>query len=188
MSSSGLVRWGAIAAIAAGVAWIAVSFLGFVVENPALSPEVNFLYVVAVLLMLGGLVGFHALQRRNYGIIGQVSFYTIIAATFAQVLGWLAIFTGASAALVWFVLPASILAVLVGFVLYGVATLQARVLPRWCGIVLIIAVPVLVALGGMSGSPGISIGYVWFGLVWLLLGYLLWLQRSMPAEQPSRMS
>ncbi len=54
MSSSGLVRWGAIAAIAAGVAWIAVSFLGFVVENPALSPEVNFLYVVAVLLMLGG--------------------------------------------------------------------------------------------------------------------------------------
>ncbi len=188
MASSGIVRWGGVAAMAAGVVWIVIGLLGLVAENPGVSPLVNVLFMVAVLLLLVGLVGFHAIQKRNYGNIGRVGFYMIIVAIFGQVLGWLAIFAGASAALVWFVLPASILAVLVGFVLYGVATLQARVLPRWCGIVLIIAVPVLVALGGMSGSPGISIGYVWFGLVWLLLGYLLWLQRSMPAEQPSRMS
>ncbi len=109
MSSSGLVQWGAIAAIAAGVVWIVVSFLSFVVENPGLSPEVNALYVIAVLLVLGGLVGFHALQKRNYGTIGWVGFYMIIAAVFAQVLGWLGIFAGVSAALVLFLLPASIL-------------------------------------------------------------------------------
>ena len=65
--------------------------------------------------------------------------------------------------------------VLVGFVLYRVATLQATVLPRWCGIAFIVAVPVSVALGGAFGSPGID--YVWLGLVWLALGYVLWSQR-----------
>ncbi len=183
MSSSNLVRWGGIAAIAAGVAWIAVSFLSLVMENPGLSPEVNVVYVVAVLLVLVGVVGLHALQRRNYGIIGQVGFYIIIAAVFAQVLGWLAIFAGISMAFVLFVVSASILALLVGFSLYGVATLQAKVLPRWCGILLMIAVPVLVALGGVSDFPGI--GYAWFGLVWLTLGYLLWSQRDTAAGQPS---
>lgn len=188
MSSSDLVRWGGIAAMAAGVVWIAIGLLGLVVENPGVSPLVNVLFMVAVLLVLVGLVGFHALQKRNYGSIGRVGFYTIIVAILGLVLGWLAIFAGASAALVWFVLPASTLAVLLGFVLYGAATLEAKVLPRWCGIALIIAVPVLVALGGISGSPGISIGYVWFGLVWLTLGYSLWSQRGMATEQPSRMS
>ncbi len=144
----------------------------------------NALVVVAVLLVLVGLVGFHTLQKRNYGRIGRIGFYTVIVAIFAQVLGLLAIFAGASADLVWFVLPVGALAVLVGFVLYGVATLQAKVLPRWSGIALIIAVPVLVALGGLSNSPGV--GYIWFGLVWLALGYLLWSQRGMAAEQPSR--
>ncbi|MDP8925944.1 MAG: hypothetical protein M3M97_03325 [Actinomycetota bacterium] len=184
MSSSGLVQWGAIAAIAAGVVWIVVSFLSLVVGNPGLSPEVNALYVVAVLLVLGGLVGFHALQKRNYGTIGWVGFYMIIAAVFAQVLGWLGIFAGVSAVLVLFVLPASILVILVGFVLYGVATLQAKVLPRWCGIVLMIAVPVAVVLGWIGDFP--SIGYVWLGLVWLTLGYLLWSQRGTAAGQRSR--
>ncbi len=132
-------------------------------------------------------MGFHALQRRNYGIIGQVSFYTIIAATFAQVLGWLAIFAGVSAAvLVLFVLRASNIAILAGFALYGVATLQAKVLPRWCGILLIIAVPVLVVSVGISDFPGPGIGYAWLGLVWLTLGYLLWSRRATAAGQPSR--
>ena len=186
MSSSGLVQWGGIAAMVAGVAWIAVGLLGLVVEDPAVSPLVNALVVVAVLLVLVGLVGFHTLQKRNYGRIGRVGFYTVIVAIFAQVLGWLAVFAGASADLVWFLLPVGALAVFVGLVLYGVATLQAKVLPRWCGIMLIIAVPVLVALGGLSDSP--AIGYVWFGLVWLALGYLLWSERGASAEQPSRVS
>lgn len=35
-----------------------------------------------------------------------------------------------------------VLGLLVGLVLYGAATLQARVLPRWCGILFIIFMPV----------------------------------------------
>jgi hypothetical protein len=67
-------------------------------------------------------------------------------------------------------------------VLLGVATLRARVLPRWCGILLIVAVlgiPVYFALGNYGGAT-------LYGLVWLGLGYALWLERGMSAEQPSR--
>ncbi len=70
--------------------------------------------------------------------------------------------------------------VLVGFVLYGAATLQARVLPRWCGVGLIVGLPVTIALE--------NYGTILFGLLWLALGYMLWSRRGAPAEQPSRVS
>ena len=73
----------------------------------------------------------------------------------------------------------AILVTFVGFVLYGAATQQARVLPRWSGVALIIALPVSLALGEYGGNA-------LFGLMWLALGYVLWSQRGMLAEQPSR--
>ena len=94
------------------------------------------------------------------------------------------VFLAGSDALFWLQFPVGGLAVLVGFVLYGVATLQVKVLPRWCGIAFIIAVPVSVALGGAFGSP--SVDYVWLGLVWLALGYVLWTRRGTTEQQPSR--
>jgi hypothetical protein len=157
MSSSDLIRWGGIAAMAAGVAWIAAGLLGYVVVDPEESAPVNILFIVAVLLVLVGLVGFHAIQGENYGRIGRAGFYTVIVATFAQVLG-LVVFLAGSAALFWLVFPVGALAVLVGFVLYGAATLQARVLPRWCGI------------------------------AFIALGYVLWSWRGAIADRPSRVS
>ncbi len=83
---------------------------------------------------------------------------------------------------------------LVGFVLYGAATLQARVLPRWCGIAFIVFLPVAILLGGyapiLGGVASTFGGYapIWIGLVWLALGYVLWSHRGAAAEQPSRVS
>jgi hypothetical protein len=51
---------------------------------------------------------------------------------------------------------------LVGFVLYGVATVQARVLPRWYGLALIVALPVTLPLA--------TYGTTLFGLILLVLG------------------
>ena len=64
--------------------------------------------------------------------------------------------------------------------LYETVTLQARVLPRWYGVVLIIAFPVSFLFGEYSGLP--------FGIVWLALGCVLRSQRARAAEQPSRVS
>jgi uncharacterized protein YjbI with pentapeptide repeats len=67
-----------------------------------------------------------------------------------------------------------VLGTLVGIVLLGIATLRARVLPRWCGAALIGVLPVSVALHYWV----IPVGGLAFGLVWLALGYVLWSHRG----------
>ncbi len=104
--------------------------------------------------------------------------WTVVVATLAQVVG-LTVFLLGSSALEWLVFPVGTSAVLIGFVLYGAATLQARVLPRWVGIAIMVA-PFLFLLGDYAG--------ILFGLVWLALGYVLWSRRGAATEQPSRVS
>ena len=76
-----------------------------------------------------------------------------------------------------------LLGLVVGFVLYGAATLRAKVLPRWCGVAFIAAVPVALAL---SGPLSFASMFGVFGLAWLALGYALWSQRVISGQQPSR--
>ena len=54
--------------------------------------------------------------------------------------------------------------------LYGVATPQAEVLPRWYGVALITLVPISLTL--------LAYGNLWMGLVLLILGYVLWWQKD----------
>jgi hypothetical protein len=91
----------------------------------------------------------------------RAGFYTVVKATLVQILGLVVLLLG-SAVLEWLI-PIGSLAVLVGFVLYGTATLQARVLPRWCGVGRIVGLPVTIFLGEIWG-------FVVFGILWLALG------------------
>lgn len=174
MSSSDLLRWGGLAAMLAGLAFIAD--IVFVLTAPE-AEWTNVAYIVAALLLVVGMVGLHALQKGNYGRIGGGGFWTVVAASVAQVVG-LIVFVLGGEALIWLVFPVGFLAIPVGLVLYGAATLQARVLPRWCGLGLIIVPPVTVVLGDYGG--------ILFGLLWLALGYVLWSRREVSAQQPSR--
>ena len=183
MSSSDLIRWGGIAAMAAGVVWVISGILAIVyqgVHAPGTFADyvVEGTFAVGLLLTVVGMVGLHALQKENYGRIGRGGFWTVVVASLGQVLGTVVLLAG-STALAWLVFPVGVLAVLVGFVLYGAATLQARVLPRWCGVGLIVGLPVAIALGLYGGN-------ILFGLLWLALGYVLWLRRGATAYQPSR--
>jgi hypothetical protein len=83
---------------------------------------------------------------------------------------------------VWLV-PIGVLGTLVGEVLYGAATLQARVLPRWCGILFILLMPVTILASYLlwDATP-----VLWTGLVWLALGYGLWLHRRSGAAARQR--
>jgi hypothetical protein len=38
------------------------------------------LFIVALLLLLAGMVGFYALQKGSYGRIGRAGFYVVLAA------------------------------------------------------------------------------------------------------------
>ena len=140
--------------------------------------------LVAVLLTAAGLLGFHALQKENYGRIGQGGLYTAIAGALVQALAVVvSLLSGGGyleGPLAGALFPIGFLVLMVGLILYGAATLQARVLPRWCGIGFIIFP--LTAFVPWEHAVIIS------GLVLLALGYVLWSRRGTATEQPSRVS
>jgi hypothetical protein len=190
MSSVDLVRWGGLAAMLAGVAFIVL----MLIPDPALggSPFYIFgsvlLFIAAWLLLLVGLAGFHTLQKGHYGRIGRAGFYTAIAGASVmiviQILTWVGLALGITALVVPD--PVGLLIVMFGLVLYGVATLQARVLPRWCGVGFIVGVPVLIGISVVSEEYGEMLGGILFGLLWLALGYVLWSESGAAAEHPAR--
>jgi hypothetical protein len=77
------------------------------------------------------------------------------------------------------------LLVLVGSILLGAMTIRARVLPWWCGVLLIVGFPLGVVLVNnfAAGSEAIM-----FAIVWGLIGYALLSRSGTVAEQPSRVS
>jgi hypothetical protein len=177
MASSGLIRRGAIGFMLGGATWAVLGLsavFGYLQAIPGREDVV--LFVVALLLTAAGLVALHALQGESYGLLGRVGFYVALAAITARVLGAV-VFLAGSSALEWLSLPGTV-GMTVGFVLYGLATLQAGVLPRWYGVVLIVCMPVSLPLA--------VYGTALFGLILVVLGYGLWLRKDAATTQPPR--
>jgi hypothetical protein len=176
MTASGVIRWGAIGLMLGGVAWLVLGLsarLGYLEAIPGREDVV--LFIVAHLFTAMGLVGLHTLQRGSYGLLGQAGFYIALVAITARILGAVVYLAG-SLALEWISLPATS-GLLVGLVLYGVATLRARVLPRWYGLAMIVSMPISLPLS--------VYGTALFGLIVVVLGYGLWLHRGVATGQPS---
>lgn len=169
----------------AGVVWIVSGFLAVAYQGehaPGTFADylVESTFAAGVLFSAVGLVGLHALQKESYGRIGRAGFYTFLITAAGSILGTVVNLLG-SEALGFLVFPVGVLGALVGLVLYGAATLQAKVLPRWCGVGLIVGLPIAIAFGLYGGN-------VLFGIFWLALGYTL-SQRSRAApQQPARVS
>ena len=177
-SSDNIVRWGGLAAMGAGLLAIVYSLLAFAAGKGDEPGPLDILIILAMILEVVGLVGFHALQGRNYGRIGRAGLYTTIGSIVIFELVLVASLVGGEVGLGWLA-AVGVLGAVVGLVLYGAATLQARVLPRWCGILFIILMPVGILSGDLQP--------IWGGLVWLALGYALWSHSNGAAgEQPSR--
>ncbi len=152
---------------------------GLTTVNTDESTPLDVLVVVALFLQAVGLMGFHTLQKENYGRIGRAGFYTFIVGALAHGLGLVFLLAG-SETLAELLIVVGGLGILVGAILYGAATLQARVLPRWCGVTFVVFLPVTILLG--------DYGPIWWGLVWLVLGYVLWSRRGTATERPARVS
>jgi hypothetical protein len=76
------------------------------------------------------------------------------------------------------------LLVLVGSILLGAMTKYARVLPWWCGVLLIVGFP----LGDFLDNVAQGSDSIVFSIVWGLIGYALLSRSGTVAEQPSRVS
>ncbi len=208
MNRTGLIGLGGLAAIVGGLLFLA-GFFVLLVGHPFLSllglPERDYpvllvlsgvSLVVALLLVPVGMVGFHVLQRHGYGrqalgpvwLVGVGSLVVVLGGVVFFTLGEAGDFLQATPPLEWVVsglvgLVGGLVSMVVGFALYGVATLRAGVLPRWCGVAFIGALPVAL---GLSVSLHFASMVLVFGLAWLALGYALWMRRNTTAGQRSR--
>ena len=76
------------------------------------------------------------------------------------------------------------LVVLVGSLLLGAMTLYARVLPWWCGVLLIVGFH----LGEFLDNVAVGSENIVLAIVWGLIGYALLSRSGTVEEQPSRVS
>lgn len=179
------VRWEALSATLAGLAWMVAGIID-VVSSGERAPEVlgfaplnEVLYCVALVGMLGGIVGLHAQQAPSYGRLGRMGFLASFLGVLFLLIGFTLSFLAESVVLeerviLDQVLLVSFLGTLVGFVLLGAATLRLGVLPRWCGALLITCLPLAITLGDYGGAIAL-------GLIWLALAYVLLLPRDVSA-------
>jgi hypothetical protein len=167
MSTSDRIMWGSLAAMAAGILNVAEHMAFRWSPEGAALPKI--LFILVLLLLAAAMVGFHALQRERYGRLGLLAFIMTVVGTLG-----IAVFVAielAGGAVPAAIDDATFLMVAVGLILYGVATIRARVLPRWTGAGFMIGLPVWVILSIALGDIGEIIGAAVFGLIWVALGY-----------------
>ena len=183
MSSLNLVRLGALGALLASVAWTVLGLVEMATlggrDSEVLSSALleAMLYLVALVSTLGGIVGLHARQTPNYGRLGMAGFLAAFMGTAILLVGLVLSFLVGGlfgAAFLDPVLGAGLWFVLVGFVLLGAATLRLEALPRWCGVALIVCLPLAITLGNYGGG-------VVLGLLWGAVGYALLFQHDVSA-------
>ena len=188
--SSEMVRWGGLAGVVAGVMFMLSGILTFMVAPPpqgALGSSGAYLFEVVIGVAfastLVAVAGLHAAQRqsRRYGILGTAGFLlTFVGYALVLVIAHLIRLAGGEPILS--LRPVGGLLVLVGSILLGAMTLYARVLPWWCGVLLIVGFP----LGALLETVRSGIENIVFAIVWGLIGYALLSRRGVVAEQPSR--
>jgi hypothetical protein len=183
LSSLNLVRLGALGAILAGVAWMASSFLAAAIASGR-SPGIlafasldEALYLVAVAGTMGVIVGLHARQAPSYGWLGTAGFLATFTGTALLLMRLVLSFTLGSVfgpRLLHLVLGLGLWCMLLGFVALGAATLRLGALPRWCGVLLIICLPLAIAFGDYGGGAVL-------GLLCLAVAYALLSQHDLSA-------
>jgi hypothetical protein len=174
-----LRRWGAWAVVADGLVWLAYGLLTRMFA-PSYWNATSFvdylavgLYAGGLLLLAVGLAAVHARQAGRAGLFGWVAFIVPFAGAIVAAVGDLAEdgLRYAPAVAAFF---GGMLLLGAGLVLFGLATLRARVLPVGCGVLLLLSPVVGYPLRGLWSDWQ---GTVLFGLLWIALGRLLLLSR-----------
>jgi len=137
--------------------------------------------IVAFVSALAAIAALHSAQSRSgrYGRLGAIG-ALIAFIGYALIATVTAVTAAVGFESLYSVRVIAGLAVLIGSLLLGIMTIRARVLPWWCGALLIVGFPlgdILDVVVG-EGSEGIM-----FGILWASVGYVL-LSHRRPAEPP----
>lgn len=196
MSSSELIRWSGLAAVAGGVSLavaelVTLSFFGYDFSRTATTGTYalySALIMIAGLLLPLGLVGLYARQSEAVGPLGLVGFVvafigTVLVAGFFWTSAFIAPLLAVEAPELLAVrsLPGFFRSFIVfglGWLLFGVATLRAGVYPRAAAVLLVVGAVLTVVPLPLTGVV-LAAAVAW-------MGYALFRGRGTPAEPPGR--
>jgi len=213
MSTKDLSRWSGIACILAGLLIVLTTLvhpsretLEIILEQELRLVTAHWLSIFSCGFLLLGLPGLYAAQSERAGRFGLVSFLILFFGTlFTAVSHSYSLFAPVLAAQAPAMLDAInayppvaalnwlwIVGFFLGFILFGIATLRARVLPRQAGILIAIGTPLQLVGGVLSqfvferlfivvilGALALGLGLAW-------AGYSLWSHNEKMVLQPAR--
>ena len=207
MSSSNLIRWSGLAALLGGVLWVIVPvvFLISFGDQPESVKAITSTWTIvfafdllASVLIFLGLVGLYARQVEETGVLGLIAFliaFTGTAMMFSEswvlnfVVPMLAEATPELVGLAVTALPGTLMVGLMltfglfglGWLLFGLVSLQAGVLPRGAAILLMVGAVLVTVLFLTIELP---FGFVVFGAALAWMGYALWSGAGEQATEP----
>jgi hypothetical protein len=218
MSTAKLIRWSGLSLMLGGI----IGAVGLLIHPPAdtavyalypLWVPAHLLAGIASLLIALGLVGLYARQLEKVGLAGLIGFVlTFVGITLgggvaifidvvvfpfsaARGLDWLNTPNGALRTSSAFQLTAGLgaLSLLLGLLLFAIATLRARLLPRWGAWLVILSIPLGIVAGVIISFVGalspenlqtlfdIVVGVLSLG--WVAWGWALWSEKTETVAQ-----
>ena len=196
---SNLIRWSGLAALAGGLLFVIGDLLGLAsigeesfAETAATGTFIlqQLIFLLGTVLILFGLFGLYASQSEATGTLGLVGFLVAFLGT-ALTVGakWAQTFIAPIVAerapelleAENLAFPLSFATFALGWLLLGVATLRARVYPRWAAVLLIVG-------AAITFFPFLPTPAVVLGVAVACLGFLLFTGRGASAKQPSRVN
>jgi hypothetical protein len=172
-------QWGARGALVAVGGLTVSAVLALVFPGPNMGPQGSLSWyliessdAVAFTGVLVALIGLHAVQAPRYGRLGTAGFAIASAGTASLLLAYVLYLPRLGLDRVLDLLEYGWYAGwLVGLPVLGVATLRARVLPRWCG-VLVISYPAVFVLAyilvDLFGEARALLGLPWLAVAYAL--------------------
>jgi hypothetical protein len=190
MMRTGLILLGGLAAMVGGTAWTALWLLGDLlvrilslgsiekaVQKGSLQAPVLTVLLVGA---MAAIVALHVLHRERYGLLGTLaSLAAFVGLAMIPVIWLFLVGPSISLALTGAVGMVCFLAATVGMVFLGLATIEAEVLPWWCGAALIVGSPPFALSWPLVEVP-------WVGVAWVVVGYAIFRAGVRRPVQPSR--
>ncbi len=188
-----LTRWGGPAAALGGALWIAGAVLTALKPEGCIGDECDLpgrsmreggvldagLSIAGVLLIALGAAAVVSRARASgrLGTVGRVGVIVGLAGVAVLLMAALvqALFYGGDfPSMPLFVLPGG-LALVLGFLLLGIAVLRARVLARWAGVLLVVGALAMVGFNDQNAQALLAIP---FGIAWVAIGFALRSERG----------